>query len=147
MTYKEKLLDPRWQKKRLDILQRDEFSCQICKDKTTTLHVHHFSYEKSGNPWDTPDDDLITYCECCHCLATRLGTKSPEDFIIYAKKRKLTDGASILMCLVGDDDGKRFISLYEYKNREITLDTVLTFEMVEDINSIVDLYKKFISNG
>lgn len=31
--YSQKLLDPRWQRKRLEILQRDDFTCQVCSDK------------------------------------------------------------------------------------------------------------------
>lgn len=63
-TYSEKLKDPRWQKKRLQILERDNFSCTHCGDNKTTLHVHHISY--SGNPWDVKDDLLTTLCESCH---------------------------------------------------------------------------------
>jgi hypothetical protein len=64
-TYSEKLKDPRWQKKRLEILQRDLFSCQSCCDDKSTLHVHHRIYF-DGDPWDTPDDFLVTLCESCH---------------------------------------------------------------------------------
>lgn len=44
MKYIEKLRDPRWQKKRLQILERDGFACQSCYDTETTLHVHHCTY-------------------------------------------------------------------------------------------------------
>lgn len=64
MTYAEKLKDPRWQKRRLEILQRDEWGCQHCGDETSTLHVHHFWYE--GEPWDAPDEALLSLCERCH---------------------------------------------------------------------------------
>lgn len=64
MTYSQKLKDPRWQKKRLEILNRDEFTCRICGDDTSTLHVHHVSY--SGNPWDVENNLLLTVCESCH---------------------------------------------------------------------------------
>jgi len=63
-TYSEKLKDPRWQKKRLKILERDEFSCRICGNKKSTLHIHHISYNE--NPWETNDKLLITLCEDCH---------------------------------------------------------------------------------
>jgi 5-methylcytosine-specific restriction endonuclease McrA len=46
MNYKEQLLDPRWQRRRLEILQRDEFTCQKCLSKDKTLHVHHIDYIK-----------------------------------------------------------------------------------------------------
>ncbi len=63
-SYTEKLKDPRWQKKRLEILERDNWACKKCFDKKTTLHVHHKKY--NGNPWDSDDNDLITLCKNCH---------------------------------------------------------------------------------
>lgn len=67
MAYSEKLKDPRWQKKRLEILQRDEFKCQWCGDTKTTLHVHHDIYE-GEDPWDTDELYLTTLCEDCHSI-------------------------------------------------------------------------------
>lgn len=69
-TYREKLLDPRWQKRRLEILSRDAFTCQHCFDGESTLHVHHRWYVK-GEPWDVPDEALVTLCESCHEEETR----------------------------------------------------------------------------
>lgn len=74
-SYSEKLRDPRWQKKRLEILNRDEFTCQFCGEKEITLNIHHFCYDKSGNPWAVNDWDLVTVCEDCHHL---IGKGSPE---------------------------------------------------------------------
>lgn len=65
-TYQKKLLDPRWQKKRLEILNRDNFSCQICGDTTRTLVVHHKNYIYGNEPWDYIDNNFITLCESCH---------------------------------------------------------------------------------
>jgi hypothetical protein len=65
MTYSEKLKDPRWQKERLKIMERDGFRCWDCKSHTKTLHVHHSFYE-SANPWETHSDFLLTLCEDCH---------------------------------------------------------------------------------
>lgn len=65
MTYSEKLKDPRWQKKRLEILQRDDFTCQNCGGKNKTLHVHHKIY-RANEPWDEPNANLITLCKDCH---------------------------------------------------------------------------------
>lgn len=70
MSYAEKLKDPRWQKRRLEILERDEWTCQICKHKELTLHVHHKIYSK-GNPWDIDSDCLVTLCEDCHETESR----------------------------------------------------------------------------
>ncbi len=64
--YLEKLKDPRWQKKRLEILERDKWTCQYCWDEFSTLVVHHKIYLPDKEPWDYPNDLLITLCEDCH---------------------------------------------------------------------------------
>lgn len=66
VKYSEKLKDPRWQKKRLAILERDFWTCRWCGDKDTTLHVHHIFYLPGREPWNIPDGFLITLCERCH---------------------------------------------------------------------------------
>lgn len=66
MTYAEKLKDPRWQKKRLEILSRDYFMCKICGDESNTLHVHHKIYEYGKDPWDYDNSLLVTLCADCH---------------------------------------------------------------------------------
>lgn len=66
ITYSEKLKDPRWQKRRLEIMQLDNFRCRGCETKERTLHVHHKYYIKGREPWEYEDDALITYCELCH---------------------------------------------------------------------------------
>ena len=63
--YGRKLQDPRWQIKRLKIMERDGFTCWDCKSTTKELQVHHCFYEK-GDPWDTGDEFLITLCCDCH---------------------------------------------------------------------------------
>lgn len=62
--YSDLLKDPRWQKKRLKIMERDGFKCQGCGNEEKTLHVHHLKY--NGMPWEAPDNHLITLCENCH---------------------------------------------------------------------------------
>lgn len=66
-SYKDKLLDPRWQKKRLRILERDKWACRCCGDKESTLHVHHVHYDpRAEGPWDYADTSLVTLCAECH---------------------------------------------------------------------------------
>lgn len=60
-------LDPRWQKKRLEILSRDNFACTQCGTTEKTLHVHHTVYRNEAEgPWDYLDSSLITLCDDCH---------------------------------------------------------------------------------
>lgn len=66
MTYKEQIKHPKWQKRRLEIMQKDDFTCQICGDKDTMLNVHHLHYHKNRDIWDYEDWELMTLCEDCH---------------------------------------------------------------------------------
>lgn len=65
-TYFEKLKDPRWQRKRLEIMERNNFACASCGADENTLNVHHKIYRKNTEPWDYEDDNFIVYCESCH---------------------------------------------------------------------------------
>jgi hypothetical protein len=65
-TYTELLRDPRWQKRRLEIMQRDGFACVECGRKDLTLNVHHRYYISGRDPWDYPDEALVTLSEDCH---------------------------------------------------------------------------------
>ena len=64
MKYSQKLKDPRWQRKRLEIFNRDNFTCQRCGNSNDMLAVHHISYNK--NPWESTNENLITLCSACH---------------------------------------------------------------------------------
>lgn len=66
IDYKEQIKSPKWQKKRLEILNRDNFTCQMCGDTNSTLHVHHTIYIPGKNIWDYNDLQLITLCDKCH---------------------------------------------------------------------------------
>ena len=65
ITYSQKLRDPRWQKKRLHILERDQWRCCSCGDDKSNLQVHHVIYAKK-DPWDYSDDCYQTLCDKCH---------------------------------------------------------------------------------
>ena len=67
--YSEYLKNPKWQKKRLEILSRDNFSCVVCGkgiETDTALHVHHLSYRKGCMPWEYDNSNFVTLCEQCH---------------------------------------------------------------------------------
>lgn len=65
-SYSELLLDPRWQRKRLEILNRSDFSCERCGSTDKTLHVHHKKYRKGAKPWEYENDQLEALCHSCH---------------------------------------------------------------------------------
>lgn len=65
-TYSERLRDPRWQRKRLEILNRSDFSCERCGATDRTLNVHHKRYRKGAMPWEYEATELVALCEICH---------------------------------------------------------------------------------
>jgi len=73
-AYAEKLKDPRWQKCRLLIFERDNFTCKWCGDDKLTLHVHHIEYKKGCDPWEYENEKLMTLCEKCHEMQHLEGT-------------------------------------------------------------------------
>lgn len=109
MTYSEKLKDPRWQKKRLQILNRDNWTCQKCLDKETTLHVHHLEY--NGNPWEVDNNKLITLCDDCHDIIEEF---KDSDFT-KIKIRKIISPNNFKTMLISN---KGVIHVRFYKNNE-----------------------------
>lgn len=83
-SYLEKLKDPRWQKLRLQVFERDDFRCTNCYSDTKTLNVHHIHY-KGNNPWETPINLLTTLCESCHEAET-IALKKAEKSLIKELK-------------------------------------------------------------
>lgn len=84
LRYRELLKDPRWQKRRLEVLDRDSWKCRRCGNDEDTLHVHHRYYEFGVQPWEYPDSVLVTLCETCHRTETELSKKksiAPRDSI------------------------------------------------------------------
>lgn len=65
-AYAEKLRDPRWQKKRLQILESAEWKCEDCSAEGSTLEVHHCLYIKGREPWDYSPSLLMALCKTCH---------------------------------------------------------------------------------
>lgn len=64
--YARLLQHPKWQKKRLEVLEGAEFSCERCGSQDQTLHVHHSFYDRCRKPWEYDDDQLFSLCEQCH---------------------------------------------------------------------------------
>jgi len=98
-AYWEKLKDPLWQKKRLEVLQRDEFTCVDCGNKEQTLHVHHKYYRRGADPWDYPDDALKTLCEDCH-EATTVVVDEIKQLIGALTRGQLDALNSVLYCML-----------------------------------------------
>lgn len=76
IDYRKSFKDPRWQKRRLKILERDDWKCQKCGNSEEMLVVHHKWYGNERDtesnefrwryPWEYDDGDLVTLCDSCH---------------------------------------------------------------------------------
>ena len=71
MTYREQLQHPKWQKKRLEIMQRDKWTCLSCAQMDHTLHVHHLYYMPKLKAWEYDNDGMVTVCYECHDKLTK----------------------------------------------------------------------------
>jgi hypothetical protein len=65
-NYDELLRHPKWQKRRLKIMERDNWACSVCSEKEKALNVHHKTYGQNNKPWEYPDTNLETLCHDCH---------------------------------------------------------------------------------
>lgn len=65
-SYQELLKDPRWQKRRLEVMELHNFECEDCGNDSSTLNIHHGTYLKGKKPWEYPDELLHCLCDKCH---------------------------------------------------------------------------------
>lgn len=123
ISYSDKLKHPKWQKKRLDILNRDKFTCQLCGDTEKTLHIHHLIYKSfQSDPWEVDDESLITYCNDCHELVE-----------IYKSAKHLT---IIKVDYNNRNFGKTFINAY-FHNSEINQGEMLIFRRIDGFDELI----------
>lgn len=105
LSYAQKLLDPRWQKRRIEILNRDEYSCVYCGDNKNQLQVHHETYY--GDPWEINPDNLKTLCCHCHSMV------STFQFHLVKKVFKNQSGEFTFFCVRHQDKAVSFITYHK----------------------------------
>lgn len=138
MTYAEKLKDPRWQKLRLEVLNRDNFSCKLCFDTSTELHIHHFEYAKSGNPWDSSIDNLVTYCKHCHSIISYIKETGMAPYIYLIHKFGLPNNTGVLAMVF--NGLKNDIDFFLYNNEKSAYAFTLSEDVIHSISkSLLDI--------
>jgi hypothetical protein len=78
-------------------MQRDNFYCQICCDKNSTLNVHHLKYE-GNEPWDIDNSFLITLCESCHKEEHEIFKENAKYLIDILKSKGFTSSQIGSLC-------------------------------------------------
>jgi hypothetical protein len=127
MDYKELLKDGRWQVKKTQIMQRDNFTCRMCGAKAadgTTLNVHHIQYRRDAKPWEYEDCELVTLCENCHKahhdeIKSHIFNLKVGDFIAYCHSDFINTGVvydidwnNMRAKLASIDDGSDYSMLW-----------------------------------
>jgi hypothetical protein len=128
-TYSEKLRDPKWQKKRLEILERDKFSCQLCLDEKTELHVHHFTYDFKKEPWDYDDSNFITYCKHCHLLVESLLKEKTEILSTCKIKNHIST-----LCI---KDNVKYVYFFKINEIEISPIFKIPYSELQDLETMI----------
>ena len=64
--YSDDIKSPKWQKKRLEIFDRDGFECCLCHSNESELHVHHLYYLLNTRIWEYDNECYVTLCNTCH---------------------------------------------------------------------------------
>lgn len=63
---------PKWQRRRLEIMERSNFTCEACGETEVELQVHHKTYRPGADPWEYEDSNLVSLCRPCHEQRTHL---------------------------------------------------------------------------
>jgi len=89
--YFDLLKNPKWLRKRKNIILRDGGKCTKCRSKIN-LQVHHiYYYTDKPDPWLYPNKYLITLCDNCHKdyhINNEVEIKNKETKSAKRKKKK-----------------------------------------------------------
>lgn len=114
-SFKEQYRHPNWQRKRLEIMERDQFMCQACYSDEDTLNVHHKRYFKGRMIWDYPNELLVTLCEGCHEYQheSSEGMKTIIGALRVDGPGSLSDGVKLLAGWANEEIGGGFEAFHD----------------------------------
>lgn len=125
MRYADKLKDPRWQRVRLKVFERDNWTCLLCDATEKTLHAHHLNY--AGEPWEAPLEDITTLCEDCHRNLHNIEEEQPATI----------EGVASLICkqiassMGGRSDGRQPPSFQQARNHLLARNPAMPASVLE----------------
>lgn len=120
-NYSDKLKNPIWQKKRLEILQLRGFKCELCSCETKELHVHHRFYIKGRNVWEYDNDVFQVLCCDCH-------EKEHKKKEIAAKNLALSKYQNLINIIESSDEK------YALDNIEYFVETLVNSNNIESMS-------------
>lgn len=128
MSYAELLRDPRWQKKRLEVLTIANFSCSRCKCTTRNVQVHHKAYRKNARPWEYENDELEVLCDLCHELEHAILTNEE-----LALEEKIHQATKSMMAADTVHDKRSWFSTVRLLVGQRTPETIRKLELLKGI--------------
>ena len=129
--YSELFKDPRWQKLRLKVLERDEFMCQQCFDSESTLHIHHRYYQCGKKPWEYNMSALLTLCESCHQIEGDFMSESCDKLVLAMKEKFLSSEIAILAETIREFNLCHVPDVVMLAIRHCLIDESLQIEIIE----------------
>lgn len=100
--YREMLRTPQWQRRRLEIFERDGFRCTVCGADDAELHVHHRYYIFGRPPWEYEDESLLSMCGECHRAETERTNELKPDLERALGIALDADGKEVLIALLDE---------------------------------------------
>ena len=88
MTYAEQIKHPKWQQKRLEVLEAYGFTCEECRSIEKELHVHHKIYRRNRMAWEYELEEYSCLCKDCHKEETELDDAIKEALSLLSRKEK-----------------------------------------------------------
>jgi phage terminase large subunit GpA-like protein len=145
MTYSEKLKDPRWQKKRLEVLNRDNWACTQCDDTETELHIHHTYYKANNDPWEYPLKSLSTLCKHCHSVIEIHKKQYPNEVFVKCRRTHESSPGTHSYSILSFNKGKELYMLsffnYEEHNRNLVLVIGVTENFLNNVRNRINEHK------
>lgn len=143
--YAAQRLDPRWQKRRLEIMNRDGFACIDCGSVDKTLNVHHVYYTDGASIWEYPDRALVTLCCDCHEAEHQVAYESEKSLISNLKKTGIRSSAigsmaftiEMLIASHGHDEAKRIVEIIDFLAFRTTIDV----DALEKLKALAEIVK------
>lgn len=109
MTYQQQIKHPNWQKKRLEVLEANNFQCKNCEAKEQELHVHHPFYRRGAMIWEYETHELECLCHKCHKETHAIDER-------IKKRLSLLDSANKMQALGYIDSMYNAVPQYEDEN-------------------------------
>lgn len=148
-SYSEKLQDPRWQRKRLEIMEKAGFKCELCECSDEMLQIHHGYYDRRLDPWQYDNETLWCLCKGCHMEVQASQTRAQKQLAMYHPSDLVwmdyvleSRRANKDQVLIGDLDNHARVHLGKLHNEFVRLLGIAIFanpeKLFSDVKAVVD---------